>query len=153
AESNRAKATARPSSVTPAVDPRKPFAPGRSSLIHRSSWRRRPSRSATRPSITCTNIVHLPGSAPPPTILPDRRDANAAPSDLRADRVEPVVVRLARPVAHIIDGLVRPVPSLTHPGSPFIGGVWSLGATAPCRRRQSAPDPLGRRGGGGAVGA
>src|SRR5438132_2756384 len=59
AESKRARQIPRPSSATPAVDPKKPFAPGRRSLSQRSSWRRKPSRSPTRPSITCTNTVHL----------------------------------------------------------------------------------------------
>src|SRR5262249_61781415 len=66
-----------PSSVTPAVDPRNPVAPGRRSVIHLSIWRRRPSRSDTCPSITCTNMCASLHVGPGAILVPPPRDRNS----------------------------------------------------------------------------
>src|SRR3954467_6695104 len=48
---------ARPSGVTPVVDPRYPFTPGLISATQRSDWRASRSASLTLPWMTCTNMV------------------------------------------------------------------------------------------------
>src|SRR5215217_506910 len=60
-DSNRAAAMKRPSSVTPAVVPSQPSAPGASSSAQRSRAALTRAGSATRPLMTCTNMSDLPG--------------------------------------------------------------------------------------------
>jgi hypothetical protein len=84
--SNRARAMNRPSSVTPAVDPSHPIAPGASSAAHRSIAARTAAASSTCPRITWTNtappFVDVPACAGAYPGPPANTSAQAAELDI-----------------------------------------------------------------------